>query len=179
MITLLQVSTVRWSPTGPGSANPSLPPLLCSASVDCTVRLWDTAQAACRALLHHDEQVYSLAFSPNGRFLATGSIGHVVRLWDVAGGVCVRVFQGHKALLQGSINNPEAGVFEVRGGAACICLFVHDGWVGQRAGTSRVVLAVHQVVRVRRWSGWRTSGRVSLLICARFKGDTLLLALPC
>ncbi len=37
-----QVYCVRWRPAGRGSANPSLAPLLATASFDATVKLWDT-----------------------------------------------------------------------------------------------------------------------------------------
>jgi tetratricopeptide (TPR) repeat protein len=50
------------------------------------VQLWDTT--AVKALgepLHHDSQVGAVAFSPDGRLLATGSQDGYIRLWEVAG----------------------------------------------------------------------------------------------
>ena len=43
------------------------------------------------------ESVTSVAFSPDGKVLATGSADNSVRLWDVATGREIRVFGGHSA----------------------------------------------------------------------------------
>src|SRR6266540_29533 len=50
-------------------------------------------------LLHtlegHEEAVTCLAFSPDGKMLATGSPDRTVRLWDVAKGKELRTLEGH------------------------------------------------------------------------------------
>jgi WD40 repeat protein len=43
--------------------------------------------------VHH--RVRSVAFSPNGRILASGSDDQTIRLWDVRDGSCQKVLQGH------------------------------------------------------------------------------------
>jgi len=49
-----------------------------------TVELWDVATGKVRAILRgHSDFVDSLAFSPDGRTLATGSVDHTISLWDV------------------------------------------------------------------------------------------------
>jgi WD40 repeat protein len=48
------------------------------------------------ATLHdHTNGVRSLAFSPNGRILASGSDDQTIRIWDVRDGTCQKVLQGH------------------------------------------------------------------------------------
>ncbi|MCS6923577.1 MAG: caspase family protein [Fimbriimonadales bacterium] len=44
----------------------------------------------------HTSKVTSVAFSPDGRYLASGSADNTVRLWRVADGTLVRTLTGHK-----------------------------------------------------------------------------------
>lgn len=54
-----------------------------SASFDSTVRLWDVERGACiHTLTKHTEPVYSVAFSPDGKFLASGSFDKCVHIWS-------------------------------------------------------------------------------------------------
>ncbi|MEU5068913.1 trypsin-like peptidase domain-containing protein [Streptomyces virginiae] len=61
--------------------------LTLAASADNTVRLWDVATGKTRAIfIGHTDTVQSVAFSPDGRRLATASADRTVRLWDVVTG---------------------------------------------------------------------------------------------
>jgi len=60
------------------------------------VNLWDVAAKAERGrLIGHTSKVFSAAFSPDGKTLATGSADQTVRLWDVSTMKEVGALMGH------------------------------------------------------------------------------------
>uniref|UniRef100_A0A8C6Z6E9 Transducin beta like 1 X-linked n=1 Tax=Nothoprocta perdicaria TaxID=30464 RepID=A0A8C6Z6E9_NOTPE len=78
-----EIYTIKWSPTGPGTSNPNSNIMLASASFDSTVRLWDVDRGVCiHTLTKHQEPVYSVAFSPDGKYLASGSFDKCVHIWN-------------------------------------------------------------------------------------------------
>src|SRR2546422_7418253 len=60
-----------------------------------TLRIHHMSEAA---LYHgHSDKVFSVAWSPNGKYLASGSRDHTVRVWDTTTGNCVLVYRGHES----------------------------------------------------------------------------------
>jgi WD40 repeat protein len=60
------------------------------------IKLWDVASGSLvRTLSGHTGGVRSVAFSPDGRLLASGSKDTTIKLWEVASGREVRTLSGH------------------------------------------------------------------------------------
>src|SRR5205085_766560 len=58
-----------------------------------TLLLWEVASGACvRTHKAHQWGVHSVAFSPDGRFVLSGSREDTLRLWEVSSGECLRSF---------------------------------------------------------------------------------------
>jgi hypothetical protein len=60
-----------------------------------------------RTLTGHTGWVRGVAFSPDGRLLATASTGRTARLWDPATGECVRTLTGHAEAVYGVAFSPD------------------------------------------------------------------------
>ena len=79
---------VRFSPDGKTLACGDGPPAIRHTEPSpCSVQIWDWAQATLlHALSGHTNSIYALAFSPDGKTLASGSLDQSVKFWDVATG---------------------------------------------------------------------------------------------
>src|SRR5262249_31799025 len=55
----------------------------------------------------HDDVVFSVAFSPDGKRLASASFDKTVRLWDVAGRKVERVLSGHSDFVYAVAFSPD------------------------------------------------------------------------
>ncbi|MEU4155164.1 trypsin-like peptidase domain-containing protein [Actinoplanes sp. NPDC026670] len=98
------------------SANPELSELLAayayraaptSEALSVLATSYESVRPLRRTLAGHGEAVYSLAFSPDGRTLATGSVDNTVRLWDVATGTSRLTLTGHTKVVFSLVFSPD------------------------------------------------------------------------
>ena len=71
----------------------------------------------------HIDSVLSVAFSPNGRLLASGSSDNTINLWDVASGHSVRQFIGHKGQVFGVAFSPNGAMLASASGDRTVKLW--------------------------------------------------------
>jgi transducin (beta)-like 1 len=89
----MEIYTAKWCKTSPETGANLW---IATASFDGTVKIWDSQTGTCHhTLSHHTQPVYAIAFSPCGRFLASGSLDAVICLWSVSEGKLLRTYQGH------------------------------------------------------------------------------------
>ncbi|SOV01493.1 related to Nuclear receptor co-repressor/HDAC3 complex subunit TBLR1 [Ustilago sp. UG-2017a] len=94
-----ELYALAWCPTGPGSANPDQPRMLATSSFDWTARLWNADNGEClRVIDAHEDNVYTLRFSPCARYLATGGIDKKVIISRVDNGALVQQYLGGGAI---------------------------------------------------------------------------------
>ena len=77
---------------------------IATTSCDCTIILWNSDGQVLDEWIAHDDEVYSLAFSPDARYLASSGRGGEIIVWDVSRGAPSRgvaTLNGHATLALG------------------------------------------------------------------------------
>jgi WD40 repeat protein len=79
-----------------------------TAMADNTLRLWDTQSGKIlRTFSGHTSAVLSMAFSPDGRHVLSGSDDSTARLWDVETGSLLQTYTGHTARVSSVTFSPD------------------------------------------------------------------------
>jgi WD40 repeat protein len=116
---------------------------LASASNDGMVRLWNFSSGEYLNLAGHTDIVSAIAYSPEGRFLASsgGTTDRTVRIWDASNGQCLNILQGHTSEVWSVAYSPDGQtlvsssadqtvkLWDVPTGRCLNTLTGHIGWV--------------------------------------------------
>ncbi|VDB86404.1 unnamed protein product [Peniophora sp. CBMAI 1063] len=188
------IRCIAFSPERPGS-----PQRIASACADQLVQIWDAESELGRMpgapfLFGHTNVVNTVAFSPDGKRLASGSDDWTIRIWDVDSGQEVRpALNGHNDSGVLSVAfSPGAGKYLVSGGDDCAVrlwdaeTMASVGTVG--SGHNRSVWSVafspdgERIVSgsadwaVRIWDAHPDRGLVSLMLMKGHKSSVLCVA---
>lgn len=72
------------------------------------MRIWDAANGAVLAVLHgHQDRVESVAYSPDGRRIVSGSHDKTVRVWDAERGAVLAVLPEHESWVNSVAYSPD------------------------------------------------------------------------
>lgn len=53
--------------------------------------------------------IYSVAFSPDGKFIASGGVDNSLKLWSLEGGAAIKTFKGHRNFVNSVAFSPDGG----------------------------------------------------------------------
>jgi WD40 repeat protein len=113
----------------------------------------------------HTAKVWSVAFSPDGNLLASGSVDDTLRLWRVREGVLLRTMQGHPfpvlcvafspdgAILATGSSDSLIRLWRVSNGSLIRTLEGHSGWVRSLVFSpdGRILASAAEDFTVRLW----------------------------
>ena len=78
--------------------------------MDETIRIWDaqTGKPLGDPLEGHTNTIYSVAFSPDGKYIVSASVDNTIRIWDAQTGKQIGTpLEGHTGLVESAAFSPD------------------------------------------------------------------------
>jgi WD40 repeat protein len=137
------VRGVAFSPQIPKQiADREVEHILVSASEDRTIKIWHLPSDRCQHTLSgHTDNIYTVAFSPDGTLVASASNDRTVKIWDAIDGSCLHTLVGHdggvmgvgfshdgKLIASGGFDNT-VKIWATETGECLTTLTAHQYWV--------------------------------------------------
>jgi len=93
-----KIGTVSFSPDGRRIVSGSMAWTIEEEPWDQTIKVWDAVTGAEVMTLRgqHNDVIWSIAFSPDGQRIISGSSDKTVKVWDAATGAEIMTLRGHK-----------------------------------------------------------------------------------
>jgi WD40 repeat protein/serine/threonine protein kinase len=126
---------------------------LCTSGADHKLLIWDLARLRAPAEMRHRAMVLCVAFSPDGRLLATGGPEPkrgVVKLWETATGRFIHQFEGHTDWVQSVAFSPDGNELASTG---------DDGTLRLWDVASRKARATIDAEKLKWWVSYSRDGR--------------------
>lgn len=129
-----------------------------------TLSMWNAATGNLLGRRSDIPWLTTIAFSPDGRFIATGHDDHAVRLWNSANGKLIRTLSGHDAEVCALAFNADGGKLASAGEDRLVIL-----WDVEAGEMARTLLGHTDRIDAVAWSpdgerlasaGWDTSVRI-------------------
>lgn len=83
------------------------PQLVCSASDDGTIRLWDSRKRGCQQTFQNIYQVTSVTFNDTAEQIISGGIDNFIKVWDLRKNSLLYKMQGHVDTVTGMAVSPD------------------------------------------------------------------------